>query len=1134
MNPPRTDLSEVVAWPKLEGLALALSVSAFAARGTGPTLIVTPDGYTARYLRDDLSALATVPVELFPDWEVLPYDLYSPHPDLVSRRLDLLARLPSLANAVVVCPIHTLMQRLCPTQWLKGNALTIQVGETLDLDDFKTKLIDAGYLASDQVWQPGQYATRGSVIDLWPMGAAQQPIRIELFDEEIESIRWFDPDTQRSTEKTKHFGLMPAREYPFDEAARSDFRRRFRMRFDVDIRRALTYQEVGQGIQSQGLEQYLPLFFDQTATLLDYLPAVSKVIVFEGAFDQAISHHQVIHHRYDQRSSDIERPILRPDELFLSAGEITDRLQNRCNVKITHRPPDAAVVAELPVVDFAQKDQLPEKLQALIGRVLIGADTAARREMILQTLRAAKVSYTPVDSWHAFVSGQARINVTTLPVSGGVCLPDEGITVLSEAECFPGHTRTRARERHTTQDPEALIKSLADLQSGALVVHLEHGIGRYRGLEVLQTGDQVGEYLTLAYADGDLLYVPVADLALVSRYTGQDPDSVVLHRLGSDQWKKTRRKAAERIRDVAAELLDLQAKRHARKNDPIAMDEGMYARFCAGFEYEETEDQLQAIEAALADLASEQPMDRVVCGDVGFGKTEVALRVAFAVAQTGAQVALLAPTTLLADQHHRQFANRFADWPIRVERLTRSSAKNKETLAGMADGTIDVVIGTHRLLQKDVQFKDLALVVIDEEQRFGVRQKEQLKALRAEVNLLTLTATPIPRTLNMSMAGLRELSIIATPPQNRLAVKTYISEWDTETIKDAVAREFQRGGQVYYLHNEVSSMTRIFAELQAMFPDARIGIAHGQMPPNEMEQTMRAFYSRRINLLICTTIIENGIDVPTANTIIINRADKFGLAQLHQLRGRVGRSHHLAFAHLITPPWKSLTSDAKKRLEAIASMEDLGAGFMLATHDLEIRGAGELLGEDQSGQIEAIGFSLYSDLLARAVEALKTGQEPDLDEPLAMSSDIDLHTTALIPEGYLPDIHQRLVLYKRIAQAANEATLYELEVEMIDRFGLLPEPVRHLFTATRLRLVAKAMGIKRLEIGPLGGRIDFIEAPDIKIDELILMIQRESHTYDLPNPNRLRVKGEYESYEDRLALAKALLSRLSISEQVAA
>ncbi len=1133
LNPPRDRQGEPSRWPQLKGLALALALVGYAKRSGGPVLVATPDGYSARYLRDDLEALNEIPVELFPDWEVLPYDLYSPHPDLISRRLSLLTRLPDMERGIILAPITGLMQRLAPTQWLAGHALSLAVGEQLHLTPFRDQLSDAGYLMAEQVWQPGQFAQRGSVIDLWPMGVTKTPFRIELFDDDIESIRSFDPDSQRSIEKLDRFDLMPAREYPFDSEARDAFRKSFRLRFDVDLRKAITYQEVGDGIHSQGLEQYLPLFFEHTSTLFDYLPTSSRLVVLPGIEDAAYNHGHQVHFRYDQRSGDIERPVLKPDELFLSADGLLATLKERAIITFDSTEPSPETLKAPPEVDLSKPEEAISFLLEQPGRVLIAADTPSRREMILRALRSQRADFTQVDSWHAFMSSEHPLNVATLPISGGVHLPEAGLLILSEAECFPGHTRTRQRERLSGQDPETLIKSLAELSTGALVVHLEHGIGRYRGLEVLKTHEQVGEYLTIEYAGGDLLYVPVTDLALVSRYTGQDPESVALHKLGSDQWKKTRRRAAERVRDVAAELLNLQARRAARSNDPIGLEDELYARFAAGFEYEETQDQLNAINAVVADLGSTQPMDRVVCGDVGFGKTEVALRAAFVVAQSGGQVAVLAPTTLLAEQHYRQFANRFADWPVRVARLTRSSAKNKDTLQGLADGLIDIVIGTHRLIQKDVSFKNLSLVVIDEEQRFGVRQKEQLKALRAEVNLLTLTATPIPRTLNMTMAGLRELSIIATPPQNRLAVKTFISEWDAEIIRDAVAREFQRGGQVYYLHNEVKTMARAAAELEALFPNARIGMAHGQMPAAEMEQTMRAFYNRRINLLVCSTIIENGIDVPSANTIIIDRADKFGLAQLHQLRGRVGRSHHLAFAHLITPPWKSLTRDAKKRLEAIASMEDLGAGFSLATHDLEIRGAGELLGEDQSGQIEAIGFSLYSDLLNRAVEALKSGNEPDLDEPLAMSSDIDLHTSALIPEDYLPDIHQRLVLYKRIAQADNEQSLYDLEVEMIDRFGLMPEPLKHLFTAARLRLMARGMGIRRLEIGPAGGRIEFLEKPEIKVDEVITMIQQESHTYELPQPNRLRIKGDYEAYEDRLSLAKDLLTRLSLTKPVA-
>ena len=1116
------------------GLGLGIAIHSLARRSGGLVCVVAPDAYLARVLRDDLKALGDLSVDLFPDWEILPYDLYSPHPDLISRRLDLLARLPKMTSGVVIVPLTSLMQRLPPTEWLEAHTLSFSGGEMVGRDALKDRLLDVGYHPTDQVWQPGQFAARGAVLDLWPMGENTDPYRIEFFDEEIESIRQFDPDTQRSICKVDSFNLMPAREYPFDQSGRDGFRRRFRLRFDIDVRRSGVYQDVNDGVQAQGLEQYLPLFFDETHTLFDYLPKENRLIMLSGLEEACFTYHHQIHHRYDQRCSDIDRPILKPDELFIPAQTTIDSLNARASIRISDDPSQQADIAPAPTMDLGHIDKTKTALEQHPGRLLISADTPSRREMILKSLRGAKLNFSVVPNWHGFLSSTDPLCVTTLSISSGICLPEANITVLSEAECFPGHTRTRQKEKLNVQDPETLIKTLADLQTGAPVVHLDHGIGRYQGLTVLKTEDQVGEYLVIEYLDGDLLYVPVTDLALVSRYTGHDPESVTLHRLGSDQWKKVRRRAAEKVRDVAAELLNLQARRNARTNPPIQTDDSLYAQFSSGFEYEETQDQINAIEAVIQDLASDQPMDRVICGDVGFGKTEIALRAAFIVAQSGAQVALLAPTTLLAEQHYRQFADRFADWPVEVACLSRTTKSQSQIISGLEDGTIDIVIGTHRLIQKDIRFKNLNLVIIDEEQRFGVRQKEQLKAMRAEVNLLTLTATPIPRTLNMAMSGLRELSIIATPPQNRLAVKTFVSQWEPDIIRDAIAREFQRGGQVYYLHNEVRTMEKAVSELSELFPEARIGMAHGQMPPRQLEETMRAFYSRQTNLLVCSTIIENGIDVPSANTIIIQRADKFGLGQLHQLRGRVGRSHHLAFAHLITPPLKTLTKDAQKRLEAISSMEALGAGFMLASHDLEIRGAGELLGEDQSGQIEAIGFSLYSDLLKRAVEALKSGKEPDLDKPMAVASDIDLHTTALIPEDYLPDIHQRLIFYKRIAQAAHEPVLYDLEVEMIDRFGLLPEPLRHLFNAARLRLEANSMGITRLELGPHGGRIEFVEKPDIKVDEFIRMIQRESHLYELPKNDQLRIKAELCAYEDRLEFAKSLLSRLAIQDRKAA
>jgi transcription-repair coupling factor (superfamily II helicase) len=1133
LNPPPAPPGERQDWPHLRGLALALALAALARRKGGPVVVAVADGYGARELRDDLSRLDCPEVELFPDWETLPYDLYSPHPDLVSRRMNLLSRLPYQQSGLIIAPVTALMQRLAPVSWLLGHSLRLTTGQQLEPSSFRNLLQDAGYQASEQVWQPGQFATRGAVIDLWPMGLSL-PFRLELFDDEIDTIRSFDAETQRSIEKLDSIELLPGREFPFDETSRNEFRRRFRTRFDIDLRRALPYQEVGEAIAGQGLEQYLPLFFDQTSALTDYLPGDHRLVVLDGVQEAACAYSEQIAQRFEQRCGDLERPTLTPQELFFEGKDLTNELAARASVRITRRAPAASTVRRPEPIDFDQTpDQALAWLQSQSARVLLATDTAGRRELISDALRAAGTRAVAVDSWASFSSQNEPISIAVMPVSGGVALDDDGIIVLSESELFPGHARSVRRDRRTGQDPESMIKSLADLQPGALVVHLEQGIGRYRGLEVLEVGDGRGEYLALEYDGGDKLYVPVTDLEMVSRYTGADHEAVALHRLGSDQWKKTRRKAAEKVRDVAAELLNLQARRAAREGFAYGLDRGLYARFSAGFEYEETDDQQRAIEAVLADLASDQPMDRVVCGDVGFGKTEVALRAAFAVVDAGRQVVLLAPTTLLAEQHQRTFADRFADWPVRVELLSRTGKHTSKVLSGLSDGTVDIVIGTHRLLQKDIKIKDLGLVIIDEEQRFGVRQKERLKALRAEVDLLTLTATPIPRTLNMAMSGLRELSIIATPPSRRLAVKTFVSEWDTPTLRDAVLREFQRGGQVYFLHNEVKSMPRMLGELADLFPQARIGMAHGQMPPGEMERTMRDFYARRINLLVCSSIVENGIDVPTANTIIINRADKFGLAQLHQLRGRVGRSHHLAYAYLFTPERRAMTRDAIKRLEAIQSMEELGAGFTLANHDLEIRGAGELLGEDQSGQIEAIGFSLYSDLLNRAVDALRSGKEPDLDEPMAVTGEVDLHVTAMIPPDYLPDVHQRLVLYKRISQAQNEKALNDLQIEMIDRFGLLPDEVKNLFISAELRLEARRLGIKRLEVGPAGGRVEFVNQPDIDMAELIRMIQKEAHTFELPANDRLRVKGQFETPLERREIAHELLDRLDPQRKAA-
>ncbi|MEM1413079.1 MAG: transcription-repair coupling factor, partial [Pseudomonadota bacterium] len=768
------------------------------------------------------------------------------------------------------------------------------------------------------------------------------------------------------------------------------------------------------------------------------------------------------------------------------------------------------------------------------GRVLFAADTPGRREALGDTLRAFGLQPERFDDWAAFSHASAGLGLSVLPVEGGFCLGDE-LAVLTESQLFGARTRHgSSASRRDDRDPEAIIRNLADLELGAPVVHEDHGVGRYQGLQMLEIDEREAEFLTLEYADGDKLYVPVASLHLVSRYTGASAATAPLHRLGGEQWTKAKRKAAEKVRDVAAELLDLYARRQAREGFAFPLDDRMYEEFASTFPFEETPDQFDAIEAVRADMKSARPMDRVVCGDVGFGKTEVALRAAFIAVQGGKQVALLAPTTLLAQQHFATFSDRMADWPVRIEILSRfrTARESADSLQRAKEGKIDILIGTHRLLQRDVRFDKLGLVIVDEEQRFGVRQKEQLKALRAEVDLLTLTATPIPRTLNMAMSGIRDLSIIATPPARRIAVKTLVSQWDSAMLREALQREIQRGGQVYFLHNEVKSIERMAREVEELVPDARVRVAHGQMPERELEQVMLDFHRQRFHVLVCSTIVENGIDVPTANTIIINRADRFGLSQLHQLRGRVGRSHHLAYAYLLTPEPRAMTADAKKRLEAIASLEELGAGFTLATHDMEIRGAGELLGEDQSGQIAQIGFSLYSELLTRAVKALREGREPELEASHQHGAEVELHLPALIPDDYLHDVHTRLTLYKRIASAADETTLRELQVEMIDRFGLLPNPARNLFAIAGLKLLANRVGVRRVDLGPRGGRFEFDEQAEADVSALLALVHGQPKRFRMRGPTRLQILEGAESDRARIDEVRQLLERLGANTGV--
>ena len=1130
-------------WSRLYGDSLPLVLAGAAQAHDGVLVIMTADSQQAERLQQQLRffcADQTLDILCFPDWETLPYDSFSPHQDIISERLQTLQRLPGLREGILLVPVATLLQRLPPPGFLDQYSLMLDTGSTLNLDAMRGRLEKAGYRCVSQVMEHGEFAVRGSILDLFPMGA-RVPFRIDLFDDEIESIRTFDPDSQRSLEKVDQVRLLPAHEFPVDEAAITRFRQAYRSHFEGDPQRSLVYRDVSNGLIPNGIEYYLPLFLEQTASLFDYLHHAACLIESEQARAAAEHFRDEVAERYELLRHNIERPLLPPEQLYLSESETTAATSAYARIDIQRAE---ALDTDTEAISFATRalptllvkaraerpaGALQDFLAGFAGRTLICAESAGRRETLIGQLREFGLRPRVVDGWQAFQASDDTLAITVAPLELGAWLDVEpALAIIAEPQLF-GERALQQRRRRPKRDADVIIRNLTDLSVDAAVVHEDHGVGRYLGLQKLSVGGFEAEFLALQYAGNDKLYVPVASLHLISRYTGSSPETAPLHKLGSDHWQKARKKAAQRIHDVAAELLDIYARRAARKGHASHIDAEEYSAFASTFPFEETPDQAQAIEAVVEDLVSERPMDRVTCGDVGFGKTEVAMRAAFVAAQSGRQVIVLVPTTLLAQQHYQNFCDRFADWPINIEVLSRFRSKKQQNdiIARFASGSIDILIGTHKLLQDDIKPKNLGLAIIDEEHRFGVRQKEKLKALRAEVDLLTLTATPIPRTLNMSLSGLRDLSIIATPPVQRLAVKTFISEWNTATIREACLREITRGGQVYFLHNEVASIGKIARELRELVPEASLEIAHGQMRERDLEQVMLDFYHRRFNILLCTTIIESGIDVPTANTMLINRADRLGLAQLHQLRGRVGRSHHRAYAYLIVPHRKAMTDDAIKRIEAVESLEDLGAGFTLATHDLEIRGAGELLGDEQSGQIQEIGFTLYSELLERAVEALKAGREPGLDRPLNHGPEVDLHLPALIPDDYLPDVHSRLILYKRIASAGDEDELRELQVEMIDRFGLLPDAVKHLFSITALKLKAVPLGIGKIDVGESSGRLMFGPQPNVDPGAIVRLIQAQPSHYSLDGSDKIRFQLDMSSPEQRVANVSALLESLS-------
>lgn len=1134
-------------WSGLGGLSQARAIAAAASaqgkeRGNDFFVVVAPSSAAARDLASALRFFIGDELALFvlPDWETLPYDPFSPHEDIAAERLQVLRALPDLKQGILVVPVQTLLQRLPPRHYLATAALRLKVGEQFDIHAYRRLLEAAGYQAVDTVTGLGQFAVRGALLDLFPTGH-DRPVRIDLFDDEIESLRYFDTDTQRTVQSVPSIDYLPAREFPFDAAAIARFRNNWHHTFSVDVRRCSVYQDVSNQLPPAGIEYYLPFFFDQLDSLFQYLPQGSRFML-AGSVDEAASHFlDDVDMRFENLRHDVERPILHPEALYLNRESWRAQMAGGAQVWLHEEPArqrHEIVFAATPVDGIAFNIHAERQAADLLAflsqqgnkRTLFTAETTGRRELLAEHLRRAGIHTAETRSLQTFLGSADAFAVCVADLATSAVFSD--VCILAESQLLGSRPATQAAVQTRggrVVDPGEIIRNLTELHVGAPVIHLEHGVGRYLGLSTLQIDGAAHEFLMLEYADAAKLYVPVASLHLISRYSGADSEHAPLHRLGSDQWEKAKKRAAEKAADVAAELLDIHAHRLTRQSRCFGIAEQDYQRFIGQFAFELTVDQAAAIDAVLADLKSPQATDRLICGDVGFGKTEVAMRAAFVAVQNGSQVAVLVPTTLLAQQHGDSFSERFADWPVRIEILSRlrTAAEMKKVADDLAAGRVDIVIGTHKLLSAEFKYKDLGLVIIDEEHRFGVRQKERLKAMRAEVDILTLTATPIPRTLNMAMSGMRDLSIIATPPARRLSIKTFVQEKRSNVIKEAITRELMRGGQVFYVHNEIQMIEEVGRELQALVPEARIGIGHGQMAPRQLERVMNDFYHRQLNVLLCTTIIETGIDVPNANTIIIERADRFGLAQLHQLRGRVGRSHRQAYAYLLTPHRKGMTADAVKRLEAIEAAGDLGVGFTLATHDLEIRGAGELLGEDQSGQIEAVGFNLYIEMLERAVQALKDGRSPDLGAPLAyVNQEVNLHAPALIPDDYLPDAHTRLILYKRISGASTPEALDTLQVELVDRFGLLPPQTQRLFAVTRLKLLAQQLGVRRLDLGPDTGRIEFADRTTVDPFAVVQLMQREPSVYRLDGPNTIRIRKSLPEFEARVRFAESLCSTL--------
>lgn len=1137
-----------IEWANLHGSAFGLAVAEAFAKQPGVFVIVMEDPRLVQKVEAEIRFYQHEPIPLyhFPDWECLPYDNFSPHSEIISTRLRLLASLPTLSRGIVLLQATNLQQRVPPREYVFGHTFSLRCGQNIDLGALRQRLVDANYTAVAQVIAPGEFAVRGGLVDVYPMGA-QSPFRLDLLDDEIESIRLFDPDSQRSSTAVDDIELLPAREFPLTEAGIRHFRAAFRQYFDGDPRQQLIYNEVSRGLAPAGAEFFFPLFFDATATLFDYLPESTIFFTTPSLAAQVALNWAEIRDRYTNINCDPRRQLLAPEKLYLEPDSFTAAIAAYPTIQWHHAPAAAKGWSannrpsqQFPVDTTREAQESPyhallQHLTTTQNRTLLVAETTGRREALYGVLHAH--GHHPVESadFHTFVANDdsnndCRLGLCIGVIERGFHSPAHGLEIICEGQLYGEKVYQRRRRKQAAVDPEALIRSLAELKVGDPVVHVEHGIGRYIGLEVLAVDGEVNEFLTIAYQNDDKLYLPVLAIHLISRFVGGQQDNAPLHRLGAGQWQKAKRRASEKAYDVATELLETDALRQARDGAVFDVVEAPYQRFISRFAFEETPDQQEVIDQVIADLRAPKPMDRLVCGDVGFGKTEVALRAAFIVANGGHQVAILTPTTLLAAQHHQLFTDRFADWPIRVEVLSRFNTPKQTTaiVADLAGNRVQIIIGTHRLLQKDIRFATLGLVIIDEEHRFGVRQKEQFKRLRSEVDILTLTATPIPRTLNLSMSGLRDISMISTPPANRVSIKTLVREWDRGLIREACLREIRRGGQVYFLHNQVKSIIRVADELAELVDEATVNIGHGQMAEMQLERVMQDFYHQRFNILVCSTIIESGIDIPTANTIIINRADRFGLAQLHQLRGRVGRSHHQAFAYLLIPGRNQISADAVKRLDAIAAMDALGAGFTLASHDLEIRGAGQLLGETQSGLIDDVGFFLYQEYLRAAIASIKDGGVPATTPAmLETQTTLELQVPALLSVDYLANSHARLILYKRIANAESSEALQELQIETIDRFGLLPPDGKNLFRQTDQRLRAHALGIRNIELSDRGGRIEFYPHTAVSPEQILTLIAEQPQEYRLGGDYRLTIAAELPSPMARMDKVDAILALLA-------